>query len=470
MPARSNLFRSILLAATLPLLPLFTLRAQSKNKPSIFYWGSLQATLRHDADTGRFSGEISTSPKEFRAAVQREPRLWDGSRLRQRLEFQLDTLVVQSDYYSPEIYGALQGDIDGYVAGLDSSRVVLLKNLPLNEGQFGVVRIFLSESAPWWLRDRVIYRPGADQQSAAGFFLEWGSERFDTLARQFFTVAEFWQIVQNEPVLHYPDGAQRRPGAWKICAMVRESSIESGRMNCYEDSSYNLRAQLDLVRHRIQAGNSVYFSTWDSLNPLRQTLDTIFMLDSATQQQKPVTRISWRGGTPDRPIYSTEPFARMEVAAMTLTPENDPRLSLRKNDRRDFVLRWGRFEQYFNGVFGRTFHGPDGAIIRPDAGFTYFNHGFTRSEMLDMMRQTAQLSQVSGAPVSPVQFKIEYRDQIYWAEDGFAPPELLQRLERDLGPYDKLRVYGLQAGEIDLSFAELIFEIRNDDPKPPIRQ
>jgi hypothetical protein len=64
--------------------------------PYIFYWGAVQAKLMREGD--RYTGEVHLSVAEFREAVKREPRLWNGQSLEQHLTFDFKGKGVRSDY------------------------------------------------------------------------------------------------------------------------------------------------------------------------------------------------------------------------------------------------------------------------------------------------------------------------------------------------------------------------------------
>lgn len=58
--------------------------------PFILFWGTFQAGFEYLPATGRYLAEIHISPEELQEAIQREPRLWNGQSLEQRLTVSAD--------------------------------------------------------------------------------------------------------------------------------------------------------------------------------------------------------------------------------------------------------------------------------------------------------------------------------------------------------------------------------------------
>lgn len=457
--SRQRRIVSSLLATALLLLSQSILIAQkpAAAKSFIFYWGSLQTPLQYNAATDGYFGEIHTSLPEFQAALQREPRLWDGRTLLQQMRFRLDSLFVESDYYQPERYADLRPTLENYSAGLRSGQTILLSEIPVTAGKTALVTVFLSGNAPEWLLRSEYARPGrnaADHRIS----LRWGQESLEAHNRDFYTRREFLDLAANEPAV-FKSGKAWTPAAWRL-----------GLVDTYSGQRWTgndhlpIQAQFDSLRQFFREGRevSLYVQDIDSLP--KTSADTILLFDPVTGQES--RQIIPGNGPRTGPFFDPE----IRLANYLIVPEGDPRLNLRRDQRAGYSLNWGAFDQHIEGVYARSFRRADGMEVRADAVATFFNNKFTRPELIELLRQPARLRASNGTSEYFLQGKIHYRDAVYDLEGGWTVSELIARLERDLSPYEQLVVTGLQAGELDFSFIRIIFDVRSDDPKPPLRE
>lgn len=433
--------------------------------PYIFYWGVLQAKIQYVEGTGDYFAEIHTSPAEFREALQREPRLWDGHALRQHCALKVGDQAVRSDYYDETAYAASREKLLEMAPGLTENDYLKIGELALDAGKLAEVFVYFDGQTPRWLPGQT-NRPAAGRQPETAYFFQWGDERFDREARQFFTREEFWRIVQSDPALHFEDGRTVLPQNWEVTLVAPEHPRIALDQKMTRSE---VLAWLEKMSPNMPDGTTVVFYGSDDRPATEEIIDTIYLLDPL-QLAEPATAV------PDPhlqlasgEIVSNRSFRQLKLAELTLVPDGDPRLPLRRSERRRFDFVWGVFEQDIMDVFARSFPQPDGSVIRADRRQTTFSNQFTRAQCLDMLKNPARLLASDSRSLTPLRFTLQYKNHTAVAENGICPPEFVSALEWELAPYEKITVSGIQAGAADLGFAELVFEVRNDDPKPPLR-
>lgn len=434
--------------------------------PYIFYWGVLQAKIQYVEGTGDYFAEIHTSPAEFREALQREPRLWDGRALRRHCTLKVGDQAVRSDYYDETVYTASREKLLAMAPELTKNDYLKIGALALDAGKFAEVFVYFDGQAPRWLPGQT-NRAAAGRQPETAYFFQWGDERFDREAREFFTREEFWRIVRSDPALHFEDGRTVLPQNWEVTLVAPEHPriALDKKMTRAE-----VLAWLENMSATMPDGTTVVFYGSDDRPATEEITDTIYLLDPlrsaepVTAEPEPYLQLA------SGEIVSNRSFRQLKLAELTLVPDGDPRLPLRHSERRRFEFVWGGFEQDIINVFARSFPKPDGSVIRADRRQTTFSNQFTRAQCLDMLKNPARLLASDGRHLTPLRFTVQYKNRTAIAENGVCPQEFLSALERELAPYEKITVSGIQAGAADLGFVELVFEVRNDDPKPPLRQ
>ncbi len=461
----------LLLAGFLTLPAATDLSAQ--NCPYIFYWGTVQSRFTFDEAKGQYNGVINSSLDEMSKAIDRAPRMWDGQALQPKCSFQLDTLSVKSDYHNPELYAACQPALLTFSKQWNDTTVVVLRDLLLPDGKTGTVSIYFSRKEELRLfsaRDR--QNSGRLPLNTEGrimtnndAILQWSTERFDANAREFFTIDEFWSIVEAEPLLFFKDNRILRPDAWAFTHRT-PSGMHQYPDNSGKEKHYTLqqmRTQLRNMESEIREGTSLYFYTWDTSalnNPPR--LDTI-------STKAPIPDLI-RGGFPlvqlsDGTYVFAYEYGRIQVANIVFVPDGDPRLPLRGSQRKNFKFQWGQYTSDLLAVHDQSFEQIDGSRIHAQRGYSGSTHLYSKAQILGILSDTAMVKDGNGQTLSPLSFTLELGGKSIVVRDGVCPKEFLKRVERDLKPAEQLTIRNIIAGNSDLSFASFNLEARSEDSK-----
>jgi beta-lactamase regulating signal transducer with metallopeptidase domain len=416
--------------------------------PYIFYWGVLQCKLERESQSGQVYGSIECSAVEFREALKREPRIWNGKSLEQHLSFELERLKVSSDYNNEQLYAGQRKSLEELCGTLPDDAVLHIRNLRLPDGSIASIELLPGGKTPSWLpakngeiNARVIESPGISE-----FPVRWGAAYDDE--QLFFTEDEFWKIIQEQPEIiknNQPirvDSVKLRINDWAqnqsiLLPTTEYQSLESACERLHE------------LKDQIKPGVSIHLSAGMHLST--PVYDTIIYL--------------YR--TPD--IYMRNILTNT-IGHFRIVAEDDPRRTLRRSQSNDFVLEWGNFNstRIFDR-FAKVFTQPDGSVIVPDAPYTYNNFMHTRRELLEMMRLPRRLYREQEL-LGSFACEIVYKAQRYEIPvEGTPPALLLERLEKELQPGDKLSIEMIRAGNADLRSVQLLLEVRSEDPKPPLR-
>ncbi len=432
---------------------------QTEPTPYVFYWGVLQARFQKAEATGDYFAEMHTSKAEFQEAIKREPRLWDGQALAPKCSFSIGDIPVNSDYFDAGVYTAVSPRLVAMADQLSDSAQVKISHIALPDGKMGEVFVFFTQGTPKWLRTVPPSRVSVDATSK--FSLQWGPEKFDNHAREFFTVDEFWNILQSEPTFIFEDGHVTRPDQWDARLRFKSGAMEATKNSdpgSYKFSLQDVRTWLNGKSNEIQPGASLYFYSWDtSIHPVVTGYDTI----AFTFQSQPTTFARLSTGA----MIPVGQLDQIQVAEMNIVADDDPRLMLRLTDQKDFEFSWGSFQYTMYNVYDQTYYKPDGSLLRVQTGISTNTNNYIRSQILDMLHLPAKLLDEQGNPLEPLNFSLHYKDQTAKVTNGICPSDFIQMLETTLQPYEELVITDMRAGSSDLGFATFTFSVRNEDPK-----
>ncbi|MCB9355270.1 MAG: T9SS type A sorting domain-containing protein [Lewinellaceae bacterium] len=410
----------------------------SEPTPYIFYWGSVQCRIVHDPATGEWYGGVDLSPEEFREALKREPRLYNGQSLEQRFSLQLGNIAVNSDYYDESIYKTVRPEVEAYVAGLDKNDYLQLKNLPLPNGEKAVVYLSFGAVAPGWLPRNSSQINWAEDPAKIALMeptvLIWGDARKSDADRQFFTVEEFWQHMQQTPKIVHADGTEgiadklvvwvAKPGVFYEMIVAIPAELEGIPIA-------GIRAKLESVKTRLQPGVMV--------------------------------RIAQLGNDDQSALFSSSGAQ----SVFSLVPEGDPRLHLKRDERRDFYFEWGNLGRKFPMMYARSF-GQGDAYIHADQPYRAEEYSMTAGEIIQMTELAPRLFR-EKQEVTHFSFRVDYAGRSAVAENGHLPEAFRRWMAERLGDHDLLQISGFRAGEIDLSNVTISLDVKPNDPKPPLQ-
>lgn len=444
------------------LLPAFS-RDSRHDSPYIFYWGTVQSRFTFDESSGQYQGEIRTSLNDFCNAIKREPRIWDGQALRPECSFMLGDLPVRSAYYNPGIYDSIRPKIIELSQSWTDSTVVLISQIALPDNHTGMVRVIFP------VREKII-KPDGKRIPVPGDgnstrldvgYVQWGTERFDEKSREFFTPDEFWNILDAEPLWFFPNGRVERPEQWEFAFNsnkgFRQFRKDSGGSS-QQFSLSELRSQLRSMENEIKPGTAVDIYAWDTASATvhQPASDTLYLLFPAASGSA-LVRI-------DSTIYNMEELGRIRVASFTLVEDGDPRVSLRRSDRKSLTFSWGAYEFNFLSVHDQSFLKIDGSALRGQRQMASAK-SLTRGEILDMLRNPAVVLDKNKQPLEPLSFNLRYHDRITRIENGRCPPEFADQIEKTLKKYETITISDIRAGKSDLGFVEFVLDVKSDDNK-----
>jgi hypothetical protein len=496
--------------------------------PYIVYWGAFQAKFNYTSATKAYFAEIHISPEEFREAIKREPRLWTGETLLQRLFMEINGQEIKSDYYNPEIYKTTLPALQAMADKLSDADYLKVGNITLPEGKTGALFIFLDSTRPGW-----IPKANTESKQDGPVITEvlWGKRSFMPMEDRYVTVSEFWDIIGSQPLIRYKDAPERTPKMFNLA--ISNTGNPVLRYNADEKDAYDLDALRERLRaheQKIKPGAVVWIAAWDAFDKasLQASVDTVITIDPVTHQQTSIY-INKNGGL----VQSTS-----DLVAFRLVADADPRRLLNKSETRNFSFEWGPYSAAFpNRMHGESYVQPgSGEHLYTDEPVESHSNTLTKKDILQMLRAPSKLYRENEL-LTDFNFTLDYKGYGVLIQNGEVPEDLISKLERELQPGESIRLTGFQArtgasrkmiatqtafqqvsgevivekvemvnihrtpgdvplisllmkpdsykalqdklagipgiwfqyGEIDLSPVTFILEVRNEDPKPPLR-
>lgn len=440
-PGSTSFLRKLyLLLLVLPTLPL-TIEAterldQSENLPQepcpyILYWGGLEARFIYDKSADVYTSELKLSPEAVLEAIKREPRLWDGQTLLEKLALEVNGIKVNSDYNHPETYQASLEPLNGVIKALKENERITFEKIQLPGDKHGRLIVLIGRSE---------FPMKAETKRYGVSAVHWGKNTFAQGEKRFMTAAEFWDMILSEPQLEYTNQTFRKPEEWTVSVFTEQDPSFRSWVDRSDALNFNqLRERLEEEYDNIKPGAIIQFSAWGILDDApKSELDTFITYDPITKEKTstvvyPGSRIGLR-------------FAAEEVISCRIISDLDPRRFLKREDQHTFQIKWGAFsESISRSVFAQAYYTLDEAGIRyADHSMNQWNNRLTKREILEMLRQKPEFLQDKEL-LTDFNFTLTYQGRDYFAEQGQVPADLVKKLERELKPGQIVRISGIQA-------------------------
>ena len=429
----------------------------AEETPYIFYWGAIQCRFLHNEGDKRYFAEVHISPDVFRESLKREPRLWNGQSLEQKLSFQLHNLNISSDYYDETKYSACRKLVEEYVVSLQESDYAKITRIGLPGGQFGQIEVFLDAASPGWLPKNTSINnwrtnPAREIHPEPKPRMEWGKDHLHTSGRQFFSISEFWKMVEQDAVIRRANEDILIPENI-YTYMLKDGKYVDARLPANEDGARTwpeTRERLHELKDLIVPGTTVYFD-W-----LADRLQT----DTFTYFAEPLAR-------------SKTYFPHISVALFDLVPDNDPRLALRNEDLHGYNFEWGNYSGKLYSMYAKTYlriNGQLDTVIYSDRADYLENRMFTAGEIVQMLELPARFYR-EKEQMNDFAFTLQYKDRTVEIRDGVCPADLISYMRTRLKPQDTIKLSGFKAAgfDVDLPRVYINLEVKANNPKPPLR-
>lgn len=341
----------------------------------IFYWGQHQCDL---TEANGFKAGWSVSPGAFRQLLLQQPGIWDGKQLLRGFDFKIDGRRISTQDYLSKL-GELDTDFGTKAV---FGKVFHLTDLPLGSGRRGAIDISITnpeekeEPLPvrgnWtsnlpYLNENLLDR------------VVWGREDLNKISdRDFFTIAEFWQTVRQQPYVEWK--SYETPQT--ISAGVNFASPQQGSFgvvaNLNDDDDYG--QMLDNLRHYKHLAQS----------GARVTLN----------------------------LQTAERYEELYKKPMWLVPDNDPRLLLRRSrDTHLLDFDWGAIHFEVEGLYLSTYVDSLGNT-RPvdEAAARLGSIGYSDTSIAEVLA-TLPVCKVDGVPVPGFSFRTKVEDKFFRMTD-----------------------------------------------------
>jgi hypothetical protein len=200
----------------------------------------------------------------------------------------------------------------------------------------------------------------------------WGREDiYENPDRDFFTVREFWQTIQQEPAVEWK--SYLKPQTLRcVVTFTSKDKASMGVVQRLEEGAYSqLLEQLNTYRHLIQPGANVLLE-----------------------------------------LQTAEQYDKLYKKTMYLVADDDPRLRLRqKRDQHTMKLIWEPWSQLIPNVYLSQLSTPQGETILADEPIAMSANYSYEEEQLDHFGKTAPICLIDGEPVSgDLSFRVRLSD------------------------------------------------------------
>lgn len=406
--------------------------------PYIFYWGPLSCRIEKDPATGKYQGQIQLQPHEFRSAVNREPRLWNGQSVESYLSFDLKNISVVSDYNNQGIYGNCRQKISNLAYDIQPGDRMTISGLSLPDGNKATVALWFDTTpagaGPTAPTEINWSEPGNNTTfadgSAWGYFL-WGQQlNTRNNDRNFFTAAEILDMIESAPQ-HYRENGE--PSNLTQCSLVLlpshhrdavEINFEHDRTNLAVYAKHKQRLH-ELLKEALQQSALIY-------------------LDVNVPGFPPIS-----GGT------------------IRVVDDNHPALNLRTDDLHKFTFEWGAFASAVPDKFGRAYPDAGDNMISVDLPSRRANR-IPVEEVRQILDLTPRFWE-DDLLLKGLQFQVQYKDAktVYDSQNGL-PGIFKQEIREKLRIGDTLILTNFIASGRYLTRHTIDIIAGNNDPKPPL--
>lgn len=401
--------------------------------PYNFYWGSIQCKIYHETVSDTYFGEADISPEEFREALKREPRIWNGQTLEQHVAFTLGNLVIRSDYNDESVYATRRRELENFAAILQKDDHLQLGKVSLPNAKTATIRLSLGAEVAAWIKSAkggsIDWQENPDVLYALLFgaypILTWGEPmgaHYDP-DKQFYTVGEFWEILQSDPVVTLPEGASTQTNEDTMPARLPNSQL--------------LLNQMKFMVMKPGSGLIV------PMNEENATIGQVRASFAANREQiQPEVVILFYWAKPD--AAGARWYNSAQMASFTLVPDGDPRLTLRRSEQKDYRFEWGDFTGPFLKQYALRFRAAGGKNIAADRPVQVENHSLTTKKIIQMLRLQPRFYQNNQA-IELQNFTLDYNGYGVVVDKEGVPEDVIRMLEKNLKPGEKIRLTGFQA-------------------------
>ena len=331
----------------------------------IFYWGTFQCSL--SSDNGFRDTLYATAP-DFRSMLLSTPRLWTGSAMAASVSFRINGFPVT----------AIPGE-NGYPTQIEALDAALSPNVQPGQ-QLHITDLVLDEFTRGTI-DIKIQQPDSSTGNTARRpvitatapylneqYLQqvvWGREDIHEVSnRDFFAVSEFWQTVQQLPFLEW------KPGIAPL----------------------NVNASVSFLDH--------FSSTFGVIYPLEHS-----QYRQLVQNLKNYSHLIRAGAVIQLKLFWAERYDELFRKTMTIVPDNDPRLSLRRNrDTHILNIRWAFWEEKIPDLYLLRLENARGPALPTDMPVVR-QYAYSKNDLTGLLTTLPEL-RIDGQPVQGLSLRL----------------------------------------------------------------
>ncbi len=424
-PDMHILYRSILICSVLLLANTGAMAFQfadatpprpAQSTKYIFYWGQQQCDLSAEQE---YKGRISLPPAAFRQMLLSTPKLWNGSGLVADFSFDLQKFKVNSKDYLAQIAALDQQFGQTAAAGQAFS----ITDLDLGNGILAQIDLELTE--PNKEKKQVFgaqgYAPFLNERLTET--IVWGpQEKINISERDFFTVAECWQILGQEPYIEWRSWQEAQPVMAELQIIDAEEVTLSLRFRLEESAYSEFVKQVRVYQHLIKPG-------------IRATL----LLQTSNQ------------------------YERLYQKSLQLVAEGDERLRLRRN--RDFhkvQFRWRAWNENIENLYLKSVPNVQGTLQPVDQPVNRWAFSSTSMDSLNVWAAQAPQIWLDNELVENASYILHTQDSVvYRVENGqFDAAQLQQIFTQDQVFANGWSISNIELPGYDLPYIQL--SLRNN--------
>ena len=439
----------------------------------IFYWGSVEVRFPDEPKGKKYIAKLPVSHEEFLKSIEREPRLWNGETLLEKLQFRIPELdmTVRSDYHNPEQYKGVKARLEKLAENIRSHQHLVLQDIEMDEGYTADVYLVFEKEKPSWINTpREVSTQNREVMKLIDH-VDIGKESYDPASTHFITKKSLYTLLnpEDQPVIHFKDRSlSRKPQHWNV-SVFDVNGKPTVRFRVGVENAHTWESLLDRlegVKDQVEAGSLINISAWDMYPlPVEGLADTItFSSDDNLIQHIGVVKTDVNKLLRDT-VYTFNPtLEREEVRIIEHTklgprhllfpnqlfrfrivPEYDPRLTLESTGRDDFTFRWGELKATYANHSAVSFETDEGKVIRhADAPVRVNTHMFTKEEVLDFLAEKPVLSKGDEA-LERINLTLNFNGKSVLVKNGELPEFMWKKLQAELKPGDRITLTSFQA-------------------------
>jgi hypothetical protein len=406
--------------------------AQDRSTPYIFYWGLIQANIEYDNVNDQYFGSVHTSYNTFAECVRREPRLWNGNALEPELSFRFLGQEIGSRVGDRTAYASARAMLDSLNYNEYENQTLQIGKIKFPDGKYGIVTLILDEKDPRWLMRSSLTNPGNADPLAreGGAYIQWGNKQYTPAFRQYCTVKQLFDLVQEKPYLVQSNGHVLQSNEFAIRAVKDNNNI--------------LR-----LRDVKTSGWATYAEILTELNRVRSSIQSGVVVD----------------------FYLNIGTGGSQIAGFTIVDENDDRLIQNQSVLADYNLDWktsgvfGRFPQVYATEYIESFGGKD-TVYYLNAGKKFGIEGFkkTPDDLISRFSERLVLKK-NDKVLADYHFDLSYQDKTMTVNNGVLTAEQQAWLKANLKPKTMLKLHHFSGKSFDLNEVYLNIDVVTEQEK-----